>query len=199
MIISIQEFLNGEAWWTTRFTHTGNKITRIEESHTVGDKSRICPISPLRFVLPDMDLSHLLDNKKTESSGQYRGEYRTVYEFEWDKDNIKKTKVIDYWNNNQDFSFWEYTYDTKMNPFYNSLQPFLFNDDIIPDFLCFAIPKNNVITMKVSTPDQEYVYENTYSYEGDYPIIEERNLTLYIQEGVLQNFAEREVIYYEYK
>lgn len=201
LITCIQTFQNGEAWETIRFTHTGNKISRIEETHTVGDKGRNCSISPLRFVLSDMDLRHTLvdaHNISAKCSEQYRGEYRTVYELEWEKDNVKKIKSVFYWNGNQDFSFWEYTYDTKMNPFYNSFQPILMLGDI-PDFLCFAIPKNNVVTVKVSGQDQEYVYDNTYSYEGAYPIVEERNLTSWINEGVLQNCLVREVFYYEYK
>ena len=191
LISSIRQYYDQELCGEYQFTHTGNKITRIELYYKdykkkIGQSSLI---SPLSFILPNMNMEdtriNRFDNKKSE--GLVIG---YTYELEWDGENISKVKfrVDDY--NEQ----YEYSYDTKMNPFYGSFLGIHENGSgVVFDGIPWVTSKNNIITMRYTDFEGWNVTETrNYSYKGKYPVTCTR-------EGTRPNGTYREISYYEYQ
>lgn len=206
-IASIIAYYNNNADGIWRFTHTGDKITRIEYENIRDNNDtkdfHTPTISPLRFILPSVDLEKATKNCRMTS--KEKGPRATeVYELEWDKDNIWKVKTTSSWNGETGYCFWEFTYDTRMNPFYNSCRGdanySIFPENVLQYNYPVATSKNNILTGKYSGDDSvEMTEEYNYTYDGKFPIVQEMNITSYTYHGVLENWTQREVIYYEYK
>ena len=182
------------------FTHAGNDISRIAYTRHDLDKNRKIQISPLRFILPsvDADLYCKLADRMESKNNSKDWSGTVIYDLEWEKGNLVN---VGYSHANY-HSIIKYTYENKVNPFYSSFfgqyEPVSGPDNLIA--YCFPSSKNNVLYKESSDNSGYDVSESyTYTYDGKYPIVQEKNLQSYTVNGVPQNWTQREVVYYEYK
>lgn len=199
-IVSMYEYMDNEQIAEIHFTHTGNDISRIAYTRHDLDKNRKIQISPLRFILPsvDADLYCKLADRMESKNNSKDWSGTVIYDLEWEKGNLVN---VGYSHANY-HSIIKYTYDNKVNPFYSSFfgqyEPVSGPDNLIA--YCFPSSKNNVLYKESSDNSGYDVSESyTYTYDGKYPIVQEKNLQSYTVNGVPQNWTQREVVYYEYK
>ena len=212
LIVSIIAYRRNNVRGIWRFTHTDDKITRID-SEDIFDKndtkdSHTPTISPLRFILPSLDLEKATNTCRMTQ--KEKGSSSTgVWELEWDKKNIQKVKYTSGWYDEADNYFpynylLEFTYDTRVNPFYNSYRGdanyTIYSENVLQYYYPVATSKNNVLTRKYSGSETlEMTLEYNYTYEDQFPIVQEMNVVSYTTQGVQENWTLREVVYYEYE
>lgn len=117
-----------------------------------------------KSIKPDSFISTILPFKIPDKAMRTKSAISSTYflTFEYDGDNISKTKYID--DDNQVLEYTQENYDNKLNPFYNSR--FLSNG------LGIGFSKNNVgkittttIGNTVRTTEFEYVYDGKFPIE----------------------------------
>lgn len=208
-IVSIQTIIDEDKsiYSTLKFTHTKDKITRMEETYNQSDYkvSSILPFSPLRFILPSLNMDQSISSRFEKGNTKSQIE-RRIWELEWENNNIKKVKTTDYSNDITYHAFFEFTFDTKENPFYSSCMGsdnYYGGREIIniyANYYPMITSKNNIITAQSRDSDSfDYTENYTYTYEGKYPIVQEKNLTSCTVQGEVMDWVQREVVYYEYK
>lgn len=180
-----------------RFTHTGDKITRIEvffqEDYKM--KGRLAPIlSPLRFVIPDFEKDYaMLDRMEKRASKGMSYDY--TFELEWDKDNIVKSTLRDPEHGDEQY---EYTYDTKLNPLYGGFLGVYYSGyggGILGDGVMapWVTSKNNILFESYTDfRGHNGTEKYSYTYEGKFPV------TCTIQDN-RPNESSYRVTYYEYQ
>lgn len=180
-----------------RFTHTGDKITRIEQFFWEDSKmkGRLAPaLSPLRFVLPDLEKDYaMLDRmEKRASKGM---SYSCMYELEWDKNNIIKATMRDPEYGDEQY---EYSYDRKLNPLYGSFLGVCYSGygGILSEgvMVPWVTSKNNILFERYTNfREWNGTEEYSYTYEGKFPV------TCTIQNNRPNESSYRMVTYYEYQ
>ena len=156
------------------FKHTQNKITTM--TITINDNlSFKNTVAAFRLFLPVQTVKSILNEEQSASLS--KGETRTsVFEFEWDGDNIK-TETLSYEREHySSTSKTTYQYDDKINPFYNSTRGFVHS-------------KNNVISAKTDMRTIEY----KITYDGQFPVEISENLI------IENNSYPINIYYYVYK
>jgi len=115
-----------------------------------------------RSTKPDSFISTILPFEIPENSMRTKSAISSTYiiTYEYDGDNISKTKYID--DDNQVHEYTQENYDNKLNPFYNSR--FLSNG------LGIGFSKNNVGKATTITSDNDVkTIEFEYVYDGKFP------------------------------
>jgi hypothetical protein len=156
----------GELYATYNFTHTKKKVTTLtieEYDYDITAKNKKDMAATLRLFLPEQTAEDIVTKKRPASLA--KGETTTtIYEYEWDGDNIQTMTVSEISENYSYTREVTYTYDKKTNPYYNF-------------FESYATSKNNVTlaegvyveTNTGNTVSYTYTYEYDITYDGNWP------------------------------
>ena len=198
MLVSVLEYVNSEQVADIQLAYTGNNVTKIAYTRNdlaKGNATTKPLLNPIFYI--DASLYHklLTYTERENNSKDWSGTY--VYELEWEQGNCIRLKAT----LEGDTDVEDYIYDNKINPFHSS---FFGQHDpghgVNLYSYCFPTSPNNISICKTSTTyGYEVIEAYTYTYDGEYPIVLEKNLQSYTIDGVPQNWQQREVVYFEYK
>lgn len=182
-VVSIQEYNGNELAEEFQYTYSGNVVSRITCTSYYDKESFE---SPLRSAL----LLAMYGGKTPKTIGKTRS--NEIFDLEWSQGNlVRLTRSSEGYSNTE-----VRTFDNKINPVRNSF--FGFGAQCTP----YLIPasENNIVEMvETNLTGACYTYIYTYTYDGDYPVIQNCSLQSYTINGVPQNRIDQEVLYYEYK
>ncbi|HOE39861.1 MAG TPA: hypothetical protein PLG05_07715 [Bacteroidales bacterium] len=157
LISKIEYYIGNSLCQTMNFKYDKDKIVEI----TIVDIDNNKMIAS-RSTKPDSFISTILPFEIPENSMRTKSAISSTYiiTYEYDGDNISKTKYID--DDNQVHEYTQENYDNKLNPFYNSR--FLSNG------IGIGFSKNNVgkATTIASNNDVKTI-EFEYVYDGKFP------------------------------
>lgn len=151
------------------FKHDGKKIVTIEQTSYNDFKAKTSTVEALRFVM-DAPTAKLIDRtaskvRRTLREQGVKDAESIVFNLKWDGDNIASIDAAVPFLGSLTLSF---SYDNKVNPFYNFIDIDGFNP-VADTYGMFN--KNNVTSITQSVPAWgiNETMTNTYVYDGDYP------------------------------
>lgn len=165
-LLKIEEILNGKVYETITVEHDGKKIVKMTLKFVEDDYKNIKSVrnnktftTIMRNFLPQPIIDKIIENSMRKAD-----DYESIVEFVYEGDNVSKMTMTD---KNSSTSM-AYTYDDKLNPFYNNLYGSEMRGATT------ALSKNNPLTSAMTTTveGEEIKINGTYSYvyDGEYPI-----------------------------
>ena len=157
LISKIEYYIGNSLCQTMNFKYDKDKIIEITIKNIDNNK-----MLENKSIKPDSFISTILPFKIPDKAMRTKSAISSTYflTFEYDGDNISKTKYID--DDNQVLEYTQENYDNKLNPFYNSR--FLSNG------LGIGFSKNNVGKATTITSDNDVkTIEFEYVYDGKFP------------------------------
>jgi len=164
-LVKIEEFDEGKLFMTISVEHDGKKIVKItlklvdDDKNIKSVRSNKTFATIMRNFLPQPIIDKIIENSMRKAD-----DYESIVEFVYEGDNVSKMTMTD---KNSSTSM-AYTYDDKLNPFYNNLYGSGMSG------AATALSKNNPLTSAMTTTveGEEIKINGTYSYvyDGKYPI-----------------------------
>jgi|BioPla2DNA2_1021312.scaffolds.fasta_scaffold45916_2 hypothetical protein len=165
-LVKIEEFDEGKLFMTISVEHDGKKIVKMTLKLVDDDDKNIKSVRSnktfatiMRNFLPQPIIDKIIENSMRKAD-----DYESIVEFVYEGDNVSKMTMTD---KNSSTSM-AYTYDDKLNPFYNNL------NGAGESGAATALSKNNPLTSAMTTTveGEEIKINGTYSYvyDGKYPI-----------------------------
>ena len=165
-LLKIEEILNGKVYETITVEHDGKKIVKMTLKFVEDDYKNIKSVRNNKTFTTIMRnfLPQPIIDKIIESSMRKANDYESIVEFVYDGDNVSKITMKE----DDDYSIsMTYTYDDKLNPFYNNLYISGESDAV------GAFSKNNPLTSMVTEIYRGEKFESnitySYVYDGKFP------------------------------
>jgi len=165
-LVKIEEILNGKVYETITVEHDGKKIVKMTLKFVEDDYKNIKSVRNNKTFTTIMRnfLPQPIIDKIIESSMRKANDYESIVEFVYDGDNVSKITMKE----DDDYSIsMTYTYDDKLNPFYNNLYISGESDAV------GAFSKNNPLTSMVTEIYEGEKFESnitySYVYDGKFP------------------------------
>ena len=165
-LVKIEEFDEGKLFMTISVEHDGKKIVKMTLKFVEDDYKNIKSVRNNKTFTTIMRnfLPQPIIDKIIESSMRKANDYESIVEFVYEGDNVSKITMKE----NDDYSIsMTYTYDDKLNPFYNNLYISGESDAV------GAFSKNNPLTSMVTEIYRGEKFESnitySYVYDGKFP------------------------------
>lgn len=165
-LVKIEEFDEGKLFMTISVEHDGKKIVKMTLKLVDDDDKNIKSVRSnktfatiMRNFLPQPIIDKIIENSMRKAD-----DYESIVEFVYDGDNVSKITMKE----DDDYSIsMTYTYDDKLNPFYNNLYISGESDAV------GAFSKNNPLTSMVTEIYEGEKFESnitySYVYDGKFP------------------------------